>query len=228
MNLDALFKITYGLYIVSSKHGSQQSGYISNTVMQVTNSPVQLAICSSLNNMTTNLIRKSGKVAVAALCTDVSKNIITTFGYKSGKEINKFSTVKHFYTPESIPVIAEHTIAWFEGNVVKEIEFETHILFIVAINNCDVTKSDTDPITYDYYRKVMQGKAPKSAPTFQETTDTEEKNSGIWVCSVCGYEYNPAIGDPDSGITPGTPFEELPEDWQCPVCGMAKSYFSKK
>jgi flavin reductase (DIM6/NTAB) family NADH-FMN oxidoreductase RutF/rubredoxin len=227
MNTEALFKITYGLYVVSSKYESVQSGYISNTVMQVTNSPVQLAICASKNNLTTELIRKSGKVALAALCTEVSKEIITTFGYKSGKEIDKFASVRHFYTPEGLPVLTENTIAWFTGEIVKEIEFETHIMFIVAVSDSDITNPDTEPITYDYYRKVMRGKAPKSAPTYQEPAQTESNDSGSWVCSICGHEYNPAEIDSDSDVAPGTPFEELPDDWLCPTCRMAKSYFKK-
>jgi rubredoxin len=89
-------------------------------------------------------------------------------------------------------------------------------------------------MTYDYFHKVLKGKSPKNAPTYQINTNfnqptkkEEIMNCDIYVCDVCGYEYNPAQGDPDNGIIPGTSFDALPNDWCCPLCGVDKTNFSK-
>lgn len=233
MNLDALFKITYGVYIVSSQYDNKESGFISNTVMQVTATPIQFALCAAKSNYTTELIRKSKKVALSALSTDASQKMIGTFGFKSGRGINKFAEVDHTYTRDGVPVVTQDAIAWFEGHVISELEMETHILFIISIDNSEMVNPDKEPMTYDYYRKIMKGKAPQSAPTYQHTNflnkkKEEKMENTIWVCDICGYEYNPAVGDPDSGIAPGTAFEDIPDDWVCPLCGVDKSNFSKK
>jgi flavin reductase (DIM6/NTAB) family NADH-FMN oxidoreductase RutF/rubredoxin len=233
LNLDALFEITYGLYIISSGDGHSESGFIANTVMQVTAEPVQVIICSSNQNYTTKLIQKSKRVAISALSTAASRELIGTFGYKSGKDTNKFLGFKHFMTVDSLPVVTEATLAWFEGRVIQEIPMNTHTIFVVIIDNSEIVDSQAEPMTYTYYRQVLKGKSPKTAPTYQEHKSIEKKEDKtmektIWVCDICGYEYDPAIGDLDSGIAPGTAFEDIPDDWVCPVCGVDKSNFSKK
>lgn len=231
INIDALFKITYGLYIVSSAYEKRESGFISNTVMQITSSPIQMALCVSKDNYTAELIRKSKRVAMSALGVDATRELIGKFGYKSGRDINKFEDVQHVYTKDDIPVVTEHATAWFDGKVIAEHDFSTHYMFIVIVENTAIVNPDAEPMTYDYYRKVLKGKSPKSAPTYINSPEKKEEkmeNKAIWVCDVCGYEYNPAVGDPDSGIAPGTAFEDIPDDWVCPICGVDKSNFSKK
>lgn len=87
-------------------------------------------------------------------------------------------------------------------------------------------------MTYAYYHQCKGGKSPKTAPTYTKSVDEqpkkEEQNMDKYVCKVCGYVYDPAKGDPDSGIAPGTAFEDLPDDWVCPLCGAAKSDFEKE
>jgi rubredoxin len=86
-------------------------------------------------------------------------------------------------------------------------------------------------MTYEYYHNVLKGKASKNAPTFRggETEQQQKKggNMSKFVCDICGYIYDPDLGDPDSGVEPGTPFEDLPDDWVCPVCGASKDEFSE-
>jgi len=84
-------------------------------------------------------------------------------------------------------------------------------------------------MTYAYYHEIKGGKAPKSAPTYiKEKLEKGDGNMAKYRCTVCGYIYNPEKGDPDNGIKTGTPFEELPEDWVCPVCGASKEEFEKE
>ena len=87
-------------------------------------------------------------------------------------------------------------------------------------------------MTYEYYHKVKGGISPKTAPTYSKELDKvkikEEKKMEKWVCTVCGYKYEPEKGDPNNGIDPGTKFEDLPDDWTCPVCGAGKESFEKE
>lgn len=233
LTADTLFKITYGMYIVTSKYGGQASGFVSNTAMQITSQPIRIALCASKKNFTTELIQKSKKVAFSALSMKADQKLIGHFGFKSGRDINKFSDFKYITGETGIPIVEEDAMAWFEGQVESELDMDTHILFIVNIENGKIVDPQGDAMTYNYYREVLRGKAPAHAPTHNLNINIEKKeekmdNKAIWICDVCGYEYDPAKGDPDSGIAPGTAFEDIPDDWVCPICGVDKSNFSKK
>jgi len=91
--------------------------------------------------------------------------------------------------------------------------------------------SDESPLTYEHYRRVKGGRAPKNAPTFIAERESDVENEatigGGYQCRMCGYIYDPGKGDPEKGILPGTPFEEIPDDWKCPGCGASKRAFKK-
>jgi rubredoxin len=133
------------------------------------------------------------------------------------------------------PIITEQCIAWFECKVEQEIALDTHVIFIGKLVANDLIDASKEPLTYAYYRDVKKGLAPKNAPTYikkvvedeplEETPLTEGRN--VHECDLCGYEYDPAVGDPENGIPPGTPFEDLPDDWTCPICGAGKEDFSE-
>lgn len=174
-------------------------------------------------------------MAISVLSQNTSKEIIANFGYKSGRDTDKFASVEHFTTEDGIPVLSQDALGWFKGEVQSETDLGSHILFLVKVDQCDMLDHEGNPLTYCYYRNVMKGKSPKSAPTYiniehinQENKEETMNNSGIWVCEVCGYRYDPKEGDPDSGIAPGTPFEDLPDDWVCPLCGVDKTNFVKE
>ena len=232
MNVEAYFKVTYGLYIVSSASGSKRNGYVSNTVFQVTADPPQFAIACSKNNLTTSLIKQSGNFGITVLEKDTSADIIGTFGYKSGNEIDKFSSVRFKTGETGSPILLENAIAYFECEVVQELDVGSHLLFIGKVVNNELIKPDADPLTYAWYREVRKGKAPKNAPTYiapeklqkPVVTSSEIEN----YCTACGYIYHPEEGDPNAGIPPGTIFENLPDSWVCPVCGAEKSDFAKR
>lgn len=89
--------------------------------------------------------------------------------------------------------------------------------------------NDNKPMTYAYYHEIKGGKSPKLAPTYMNEEKSEEaKNMEKYVCTICGYVYDPQKGDPDSGIAPGTAFEDIPDDWVCPICGAKKDSFEKE
>ncbi len=238
MKIEPFFKFTYGLYIVSSQYNGKKNGYVANTVFQVTAEPPQLAVSCSKDNFSSDIIDKSGKFSVSILHTEAPKDVIGTFGYKSGKDFEKFENVEYFNGKTDIPVVTEGCVAWFECEVVQKLDVGSHIVFIGKVVDTGFTDSNKPPMTYAYFRENRKGKAPKNAPTYVDSLKTDKtteetvgtKVSNIdettrWECLVCGHIYDPAEGDPDSGIPPGTPFEQLPDDWVCPDCGAEKSEF---
>jgi len=167
MNPQAFFKLTYGLYVVSSNFETQESGFVCNTVMQVTSDPQQITVCTHKHNLTTELIQKSGCFAVSVLSKNSKPQIFGTFGYRSGHDISKFEKVEYFRTANQLPVLTEDCIAWFECEVSQTIDLGTHILFIGKVLNNEIL-NDNEPITYAYYHEVLKLKSPKNAPTFHE------------------------------------------------------------
>ncbi len=236
MNLDTFFKLSYGLYIVSSADGDQLNGHVSNTVFQVTAEPAKLAISTSKDNFTTDIIKKSKVFNISILEQNIDLDFLGPWGFKSGKEINKFDGVNYKLAKSGSPVLLDKTIAYFDCKVVDSMDVGSHILFIGELMDYELLNDDAIPLTYDYYRKVIKGVSPKNSPTYlgsqheKTTTETEISTKSteakqIYQCVVCGFIYDPAEGDPDSGIPPGTAFEDIPEDWICPVCGVTKKDF---
>ena len=131
-----------------------------------------------------------------------------------------------------MPIVTDDTIAWFECELKQTYDVGTHLLFTGEVVNNDIIDTDKEPLTYSYYREVKKGFAPKNAPTFVDKSKLEQKvsaqkKSSKYKCEVCGYIYNPEKGDEKGGISAGTEFKDIPEDWICPVCGTRKSDFSE-
>ena len=234
MNLEAFFKMTYGLYLVSAEYQGKRNGFIANSVFQVTAEPAHIAISSNIKNYTTGLIRKSQCCSISVLALDTDVEFIGKFGYKSGKDIDKFSGINYKTGISGEPVVLDNTVAFFECKVKKEVDLGTHVLFICEVIHCDIVDNTKEPITYTYYRDVKKSFAPENAPTYiaKDKIKTEKESNNKmtekYVCSVCGYIYDPLAGDGIGGIKPNTPFEDLPENWVCPVCGASKEEFEKE
>lgn len=213
MNLYALHKLSYGLYILTTEFNNTPYGCIINTAFQVTSEPPQIAISCNRDNYTHGKIMKSEKFGISVLAEDTAPELIGTFGYNSGRDINKFT--EH---PSSngavlhLPLLSKESIATFECRVVNRLEVGTHTIFIGKVEDCNINRTDANEMTYKYYREKRKGVAPKNAPTYIRESNTEES----WKCSVCGYVY-----DKDK------PFTELGDDWVCPVCGAKKRLFHK-
>lgn len=230
INFEAFWKVTYGLYIVSSGDVNTANGFVSNSVFQVTAEPPQVAACCNKNNFSSDLIQKTGAYTVSVLKQDAGTEIIGKFGYKSGRDINKFDRVDFITKETGIPIVTQDSIAYLECKVKQTIDVGTHLIFIGEVVEADVL-ADLDPLTYAYYRNVKRGVAPKNAPTYIDKSklkSAENKEESVkYRCAACGYIYDPAKGDPDSGIIAGTKFEDIPDDWVCPVCGAEKQDFEK-
>jgi flavin reductase (DIM6/NTAB) family NADH-FMN oxidoreductase RutF/rubredoxin len=228
MNPKALYVLSYGLYVVASKKGERINGQIANTVFQISSDPPTIAVSINKNNLTREFIQEGKRFTVSILAQDAPLSLIGQFGFKSGREVDKFAGIGYRTTPDGLPYLIDSTLAFIEARVVREVDAGTHIIFIGEITESEVLQEGA-PMTYAYYQQVKRGGTPPAAPTFIQQPKEKEGNKTIskYECSVCGYTYDPAVGDPDGGIAPGTAFEDIPEDWVCPVCGAAKSEFKK-
>lgn len=226
MNVKALYLISYGLYLVGSKKGDKINAQVANTVIQVCSEPVKLAVAINRNNYTHELITASKVFTVSILSKDTPLSFIGDFGFKCGRDVDKLKVVNYKLSPNNVPIVLDNTLAYFETRVINQVDVGTHTLFIGDMIDADIIK-DGEPLTYAYYQQVKRGTTPRTAPSYVEVKKEEAPKMAKYQCSVCGYIYDPELGDPDGGIKPGTPFEELPDNWVCPVCGAAKDQFKK-
>jgi len=229
MNPKALHRISYGLYVISTSDGDKKNGQIANTLIQVTSEPQRVATALNKENLTHSMIEKSGVFSASVLSKSTPMEFIGQFGFKSGRDTDKFQGVNYRNGTTGAPIVVDNSIAYVEAKVMSTLDVGTHTIFVGDVVDCDIL-SDDEPMTYEYYHQVKGGKAPKTAPTYIK----DEKNGGSEVkkmsakkyrCTVCGYVYDPAKGDPESGVAPGTPFEQIPDTWSCPICGAKKSEF---
>ncbi|TET17529.1 MAG: High molecular weight rubredoxin [Candidatus Cloacimonadota bacterium] len=227
MNLKALQKISYGLYIISSKKGDAFNGQIVNTVMQVCSEPPIIAVAINKENLTHDFIKHSNLYTVSVLSTDTPMKFIGLFGWKTGREVDKYKDIDYKTGITGTPIVLENAIATLEAEVIKNMDIGSHTIFFGKVVDAEIL-SEKEPMTYAFYHMVKKGKAPRTAPTFFKKEETESKTMAKYVCKVCAYVYDPEKGDPDSGIKPGTSFEDLPDNWVCPVCGVDKSQFEKE
>ena len=225
MNNKALHKLSYGLYVISSKKGDKLNGQIANTVFQVTSEPPTIAVIINKQNLTHEFITESRLFTASILSQDAPLSFIGHFGFKSGRDIDKFEGINYKIGETRAPVVIDNALAYLEANVIQELSIGTHTIFVGELVGADVLR-EGEPMTYAYYHQVKRGTTPKTAPSYIEEKK-EVKEMVKYECSVCGYVYDPELGDPDSGIKPGTPFEEIPDDWVCPVCGASKDQFEK-
>ncbi len=227
MDPKALHKISYGLYIVASKKGDRLNGQIANTAFQISNDPPTIAVSINKQNLTNEYIRDSKVFAVSVLAQEAPLALIGQFGFKSGRETDKFAGVSYRLTPGGVPYVTGHTLAWLEAEVIQEVDAGTHNIFIGKVRAAEVLKEGI-PMTYAYYHQVKRGSVPQTAPVYTPKKDERSVSMDKYVCTVCGYVYDPLLGDPENDIPPDTPFEKLPDDWTCPVCGAGKEEFEKE
>jgi flavin reductase (DIM6/NTAB) family NADH-FMN oxidoreductase RutF/rubredoxin len=221
----ALHKISYGVYVVTSGKEGRCNGQIANTVVQVASQPPMVSVSINKQNFTHELIKQSGFYAVSILSKDTPLSFIGNFGFKCGRDFDKFEGVDYQVGKTGARIVLNHAVAYFEAKVVDEIDVKTHTIFVGEVVDAQVL-SDKPQMTYDFYHEIKRGTTPKSAPTFvQQEKKENEKDYTKYICRLCGYVYDPAKGDPDSGVEPGTPFEELPDEWICPICGVSKDQF---
>ena len=240
MDTNALNKLTYGVYVIASGNEKEKNAFIATVAVQVTSQPVQIAIACNKNNYTAEFIEKFGNFSVSVVKREYAPALLGNFGFQSGRNIDKFAKYDCIYGQNTgVPIVTEDCIAWFECKLVNKMDVGSHILYVGEVLDAKTLSLNEAPLTYAYYHEVKRGVAPANAPhgASKPTETTENQNNQPnnnnqnstamkkYVCSVCGYVYDPEKGDPDSGIAPGTAFEDIPDDWTCPLCGVGKSDF---
>ncbi|MBF0441444.1 MAG: flavin reductase [Oligoflexales bacterium] len=219
--------VSYGVYIVSSTSDGKKNGQIANAIVQVTSSPPQFAVCINKSNLTHEYICSSNAFGVSILEDAADIDFIAKWGFKSGRQVDKFDKMDYKHGPLGTALVTSFATSIIEAKVINSVDAGTHTIFIGEVVYSEQIKS-AQLLTYHDYHTKKKGKTPKSAPTYTDESGISEgahKAKNSYGCSICGYVYNPDNGDPASGITKSTAFDELPDTWKCPWCGADKSKF---
>ena len=202
------------MYIVSGILDDRKCGCVINTFCQINSVDPIISISLNKDNYTNKVIRKSKKFAVSVISNDTPKDVIGKFGYMSSIDIDKFAGIKYEMV-KNIPVVKENICGYVIVEVKDIVDCDTHDLIIGRV--IDAKKETGNiPMTYKYYHENLKGISPKKAPTYVED-EIEDNNK--YKCSLCGYIYD----DSHESIK----FEDLPDDWKCPLCGATKDMFEK-
>jgi rubredoxin/flavin reductase (DIM6/NTAB) family NADH-FMN oxidoreductase RutF len=203
-----------------------------------------VAISCHKNNATAGFILNSKVFSLSVLKKESDTSIIGEFGFMSSADIDKFRNMETITAVSGAPIVLNSSVAWLDCKVVNSVDVGSHILIIGEVLDSDVISGE-ESLTYDYYREKYKMLAPKNAPTYVEKEKLENEvvpepetksvpvpkvetkgEVSTHTCAICGFQYNQEEGDPASGIPPGTPFEDLPEDYKCPICNAGKDYFN--
>ena len=188
-NLNALFNIGYGLYVVTSNDGKKDNGLIVNTVTQVTNTPNRVAVTISKDNYSYHVIKNTGIMNVNCLSVEAPFKVFEVFGFQSGRNVNKFADCEPKKSDNGLVVLPKYINSYMSLKVDDYVDLGTHGMFICSINESGVV-SDAETMTYSYYHANVKPKP-----------ETEGKKG--WVCKICGYVHED---------------ENLPDDFICPWC----------
>ena len=214
MDLTAFYKMTYGLYILSSSAQGKDAGCIVNTVTQVTAEPPKLAVAVNKQNTTAKIIQESGVFAAVPLTQKAGMDLIGVFGFRSSETEDKFAGF-HFKRDEAgVPYVTDCAAARFSAKVEQTVDLGTHLLFIGEVTEAEKLLPE-EPMSYAYYHSVVKGGTPKTAPSYNgeaEEVPVAPATSGErWRCTVCGYIHE----------------GPLPEGFTCPICGVGADKFEK-
>lgn len=260
----ALYKISYGLFVVTATDGAKDNGMICNTFMQVSDNLYAISINKA--NFSHDMIRKTGKMNINILSEKAPFTLFERFGFHSGRDTDKMENTGFLRSANGLPVLTGYCNAFISLEVKSYQALDTHGLFICSVTEAQNLSAEPS-MTYAYYHAnvkpkpaaasgggyvcticgyVYEGenlpqdficplcKHPASdfvklegaSPAAAKPAANAAGNGGKYVCGICKVEYDPAKGDPEHGIPAGTPFEQLPDNWTCPVCGVSKDNFS--
>ncbi len=204
MDKKAMYKLSYGLFVVTTEHDGKVNGCISNTAMQVTTDPNKIVIAVNKSNLTHDLMLASNKFNVSILSQEADFELFKHFGFQSGRDVDKFAGFTDCkLSGNGLPYITRGTNAWLSCWIDQTIDLGTHTLFIAFVTDMEVL-SATPSCTYEYYQSEIKPKPQKVGTTPEGKT--------VWRCRICGYEY---VG------------EELPAGFICPLCKHPASDFDK-
>ena len=208
MDNKAMYKLSYGLFVLTAKDGDKDNGCIINTAIQAASEPNQLSICINKLNYTHDMVKKTGEFTVSILSQDAPFDLFKRFGFQSGRDVNKFDGFDSCKRgANGVYYVTEGTNAYISVKVSQEVDLGSHTMFIGEITDMEVL-GDVPSVTYEYYLNNIK---PKPEDT-GVAKDGQQEGQVVWRCKICGYEY---VG------------EELPADFICPICKHPASDFEK-
>lgn len=200
--MSAMKKLSYGLFVVTTKDGDKDNGLITNTAIQVTTSPNVIAMAVNKQNYSHDLILKTKQFNVSIISEKAKFDLFKRFGFASGRDTNKFEGFSAYKrATNGITYITEGVNAVISCKVINAVELSTHTLFIAEVTE-EIALNNDESATYSYYFKEIKPK-PQAEKKPAKT---------VWRCTICGYEEET---------------EELPDDFTCPLCFHPKQDFEK-
>ena len=254
----ALFNIGYGLYVVTSHDGVKDNGLIVNSVMQVTNNPARVAVTINKENYSHDIIKQTKKMNVNCLSLDAPFSVFENFGFQSGRNVDKFKDLKPQHSLNGLVVLSNFINSFMSLEVEQYLDLDSHGMFICIVTEAKVVSNNPTMSYDYYNKNVKPKPNTKkvngyvckicgwvyegeSLPSdivcpickhgvddFEKIEERKEKNMKKYACNLCGWVYDEAEGLPSEGIPAGTKFEDLPEDFVCPLCGAGKEEFSEE
>ena len=197
-DMKALFRIGYGLYVITSNDGKKDNGMIVNAVTQVTSSPNRVAVCINKDNYTHHVVKQTGVMNLNCLSVEAPFSVFESFGFRSGRNTDKFEGDTPLRSDNGLVFLPKYINAFMSLKVEEYNDLGSHGMFICSVTEARVI-SDKETMTYSYYLDKVKPKP-----------QTENKTG--WVCNICGYVYE---GD------------ELPDDFVCPLCKHGAADFEK-
>lgn len=202
MDKKAMYKLSYGLFVLTAGMDGKESGCIINTAQQVTSEPNRISIAVNKSNFTHDLVKQSGRFNISTISQAAQFELFKHFGFQSGREVDKFAGYAECKrSANGLYYVTAGTNSYISAAVEQTVDLGSHTLFIASVDDMEVL-SDTASATYEYYQSSIK-------PKPQQTVQTGKT---VWRCTVCGYVYEG---------------EELPADFICPLCKHPASDFEK-
>lgn len=196
---EAMYKITYGLFVVTSTDGEKQNGCIVNTVSMLTDNPKRIVVFVNKANYTEELLRKTGIMNVSVLTESTPFAVFKQFGFCSGRDTDKFAGKEYPKMENGLYYLPEYTNAVMSAKVIDFYDYGTHTLFVAEVVEAKKL-SEENSVSYEYYQKHIKPKP-----------EAQKSDKEKWVCKICGYVHE----------------GELPEDFICPWCKHPASDFER-
>ena len=187
-----MYKLTYGLFVLTTTDGEKQNGCIVNTVSMITDSPKRITVFVNNANYSAELLKKTGVFNVSVLTESAPFDIFKQFGFSSGRDTDKFAGGRYATSENGLYYLPEHTNAVLSAKVIDSYDYGSHTLFVAEVTEAKTLSSEKS-VSYEYYLNHIKPKP-----------ETKKESAGKkWVCKICGYVYEG---------------EELPPDYICPIC----------
>lgn len=213
MDITVLFKLSYGLYVVGCMDGDRPVGCTINTCFQVTSENPIFAISLNKNNYTLEAIKRNPRFSLSILAEDSDPGVIGQFGFCSSRNVDKYADYGYDVV-DGAPIVKGRFAGRLILDALNFVDGETHMVVLARL--VETVKGEGTPMTYDYYHRVVKGKAPKTAPTFVAERDEAKEEPKCakrrYRCNLCGY-----VAEFDG---------EMPADYHCPICKVDSTQFT--